>query len=201
MQITDDLRLVLPLRRDAKGEPVVLGYHTPISRETYEASYRILAATKAALFAKGTAFAADVGPQIAALRLRDEARQDARDQGDIDNEGKGRDTVAVALLADLRRLTMVMCATPTGWEPIPVDIAISRGVMDLDDWRDAEGGLVFFTCSYAMATKTTRRGISEAVAGVMGASITSLPLTEFVASLTTQTMDAPMTPAASSVPV
>ena len=145
MQITDDLRLVLPLRRDAKGEPVVLGYHTPISRETYEASYRILAATKAALFAKGTAFAADVGPQIAALRLRDEARQDARDQGDIDNEGKGRDTVAVALLADLRRLTMVMCATPTGWEPIPVDIAISRGILDLDDWRDAEGGLVF-TC-------------------------------------------------------
>ena len=52
-----------------------------------------------------------------------------------------------------------------------------------------------------IGAKTTRRGISEAVAGVMGASITSLPLTEFVASLTTQTMDAPTTPTASSVPV
>src|SRR5208337_3512803 len=144
MKIDGDLNLVLPVTFDEAGEPVLYAYHTPISRQVFEANYRILSATKAAIFGKGLVFAADVGPRIAALRLADEARQDALERGDVDEQGKPRDLSAKALIEEIKRLTTILASDTNGWEMLPVDTAISRNLMDTVDWGDAENALVFF---------------------------------------------------------
>ncbi len=200
MNLTEALNLSIPLRRAENGDVIIHGYHTPISREVFEANYRILAATKAAIFGKGIAFASDSGPRIAALRLRDEARQDALERGDLDRDGNLHDRGATALLAELKRLTMALVPTPQGWSQVPIEVAISSGAIDAEDWSEAESALVFFTCGYAMATRRDKARMARGLAGVMGSSITSLPLTEYAASLATSTQvnDTPVR--ASSIP-
>lgn len=201
MQINDALNLVIPLQRDGDGNITVYGYHTPISREVFEANYAILASTKAALFSKGLAYAADVGPRIAALKLRDEARAEAISKGDVDANGEPRIVAATALLAEMRRLTMALVPGDNGWEMIPAEIAVSRKAIDAEDWREAESGLVFFTCAYAMAPRANRAKMAEGLASVLGGLITSSPLTEYAASLRTSTQaETTAKPVASSVP-
>lgn len=190
MQINDALNLVIPLRRAPDGDILVYGYHTPISREIFEANFRALSATKAELFAKGRTYAGEVGPQIAALLLRDEAKRDAIRLGMVDAEGTPNDAGAVALLAELRRLTMVLVPSAAGWEQIPVDVAMARGNIDADDWREAESGLVFFTALYSLCPRIARPKMAEGLAERLGGSMTSLPLMEYAAFLQTLKKDA-----------
>jgi hypothetical protein len=187
VQINENLSLVIPLRRDDEGKTLVHAYHVPISREVFEANFRILAATKAELFSKGRTYASDVGPDISALLLKDEARRDAFARGDLDKDGRPNAAGADALLAELRRLTTVLAPTAAGWEQIPLERAIASNVIDADDWREAEGGLVFFTCLYSMIPRRDRAKLAEGLAERLGGSATSLPLTEFAASLPTST--------------
>jgi hypothetical protein len=185
MNITPDLKLVLPLREDAKGDPVLYAYHHPISREVFDANYRIIAATQAALFSKGLAYAAKAGPRVAALRLADEARRDAVERGDMDGNGQYRDGGAQALLAEIKRLTMVLAPGAQGWDMLPVDAAIRAGHIDSEDWREAESAVVFFTVGFWMAKRSDRASMASGIAGVMGAQITSFNATDFIASLPT----------------
>ena len=199
MQINSDLRLVLPLRTTETGDVLAWAYHTPISTQTYEANYRVLAATKAALLPRGMDFAAvQVGASIAALRLRDEARRDALERGDVRPDGEPNDSGAVALLADLQRLTMVAIPTPAGWENVPVSVAIQRGAIDQDEWREVESPIVFFTCIFHLTRRAQRARIAGMVASVMQGSITSLSLTEWTASLAQSTTDGTSVPAAAA---
>jgi hypothetical protein len=184
MQINDALNLVVPLRRDDNGEPTIYAYHTPVSKEVLDANYWVLAQTKAAIFAKGATFAADVGPCIAALKLRDEGKKYAAENGMDGDSGVG------ALLSDLHRLTMVLAPGANGWENMPVDIAVQRGLIDQEDWSEAESGLAFFTASWSMAKKADRKRMAEGLAGVLGASITSSTLMDFAASLSGSTPNA-----------
>lgn len=177
MQINDKLNLVLPLRRDAAGAISVYGYHTPISREVFVANFRMLSATKAELFAKGRTYAGEVGPQIAGLLLRDEARRDAVRIGDIEEATNA--FAAKAFFAELRRLTMVMAGSENGWEPIPLDIALSKGLIDAEDWGEAESGLVFFTALFCLCPKAARAKMMEGLAERLGGSGTALPLSEY----------------------
>ena len=194
MALTESLALVLPLAEN------IVAYHTPISREVFEANYAIIAGTKAALFGKGIAFAADSGPRIAALELREQARIKAAERGEFTPDGKPSETAATALLAELKRLTMVLCGSDAGWEQVPVQFAMDRGAIDPEDWREAESNLVFFTCAYAMASRRDKAKLARGTAGVMGASITSLPLPEFIASLPTSTATNPTSATPLSIP-
>lgn len=201
MQITPDLRLVLPVRRDENGATLIHGYHSPISREVFEANYRILSAAQAALFGKGLVFAARSGPRIAALRLLDEGRRDAAERGEFDDDGKPRDGGAGALLAELKRSTVVFVPGAQGWDQLPIDAAINARHIDIEDWREAESAIAFFTSGYAMAPRAGRQKMAEALAGVMGASITSSDAMAFGASLPRLNQAAPgAAKAASSVP-
>ena len=175
-------------------------YHTPISREVFEANYRVLAATKAAISSKGVFYQMDAGPRIASLALKDEARKDAEDRGDIDEAGKPRSDAAQALLAEIRRLTVILCPSAKGWETLPVDSAIASGKIDADDWREAESGIIFFTCLWSLASKQDRSRVAMASAGLLKGSTTSCSPSEFVASLQQSTNPTPSTAAGSAVP-
>lgn len=185
MQINSDLHLVLPLRIGEDGKPHAFAYHTPISTQVFEANYRALAATKAALFAKGPRYAFEVGAQVAALHLRDEGRRDAEERLDFDEHGKPRDGGVEALLTDLRRLTMVAVAGHKGWEEVPMPVAMQRGAIDTDDARELEHALVFFTCVYYLTPRGHRAATASVVASAAKGSITSLSPTDWIASLAT----------------
>lgn len=200
MKINEKLNLVLPVVSDDKGV-VVRGYHVPISREVFEASFRILAATKASLSSKGSYFLMDSGPRIATLTLRDEGRQDAAERGDFDAKGNPGDGGAEALLLEIKRLTTIMAPTSNGWDFLPVDTAIQQGILDEDDWREAESAIVFFTAHSALAKKADRAGVTRATTSLLKASTTSLPPMEYANSLlTSTTAEATEGKAVSSVP-
>lgn len=194
MQINGDLRLVLPLRAAENGDVLAWAYHTPISTQVFEANYRVLAATKAALFAQGARYAFEVGAQIAGLRLRDEGRKDAAEQGNVGADGTPQDAAVPALLAEIQRLTMVALPGAAGWEATPVGVALQRGALDADDWREAESGIVFFTSLWHLTARAKRPQIGGMAASMQGGSLVSLPLTEWTASLP------PLTPAGASPP-
>lgn len=146
-------------------------YHTPISREVFEANYLLLAATKSSIASKGIHYAMDSGPRIASLLLRDEARKEAQDD-------KGQ-----SFFLELARLSIVLVPTENGWEKLPVELAINSGKLDLTDWKEVESSIVFFTCYFSMARKAEREGLVRAIASLLGWSTTSLNLSEWSASL------------------
>lgn len=185
MHINSDLHLVLPLRIGEDGRPAAFAYHTPISLQVFEANYRTLAATKAALFAKGPRYAFEVGAQVAALHLRDEGRRDAAERLDIDENGDPRDGGVEALLTDLRRLTMVAVAGQQGWQEVPIPVAIKSGSIDGEDAREVENAIVFFTCVYYLTPRNHRAQIASVVASAAKGSTTSSSITDWIASLPT----------------
>jgi hypothetical protein len=202
VKIDDNLNLVLPVSFDDQGDPALYAYHTPISQAVFEANYRVLSATKFSIFRNGIHYAADLGPRIAILRLKDEGRRDALERGDVDGEGNPLDAGVEALLTDIKRLTSILAPGPSGWQMLPVGIAIKQGKIDAADWGDAENALVFFTCGYALAKRNQRKRVAEALAGILTGSITSLPPLEYCASLPKSTKEeTSASKVASSVPV
>lgn len=194
MKITADLKLVVPIYIDESGAPILQAYHVPISREVFEANYRIISATHAAIFDRGAHHAAITGPVIARLRMKDEGMADAR-MNNMTGDG-GVD----ALFAEIKRLTTILAPCSTGWDMLPVDTAIMRKDLEPEDWDEVLSKIVFFTCAYAMVTRQRRNEMAGAIAGMLAGSITSSSLTEFVAGLPRSTVAVPSIMAASSVP-
>lgn len=200
MKINESLNLVVPVRSDEKGA-ILYAYHTPISREVFETNYRILAATKAALSSKGVHYAMDAGPTIAALALRDEGRKDALERGDVDAKGNPGDGGGDALMNEIKRLTTILAPSASGWDHIPVDVAVGRDVIDADEWKEVEAKLAFFTCHYALAHKKNREAVVQATSSILEGWSTSLSITEWIVSLPTSTnKETTETKAVSSVP-
>ena len=200
MKINESLNLVIPVVSDDKG-PVIRAYHSPISKEVFEANYRILAAAKSAMTGKGLHYVMDAGPRIAALTLRDEAYKDAAERGDVDDTEKPSTNATRAFFLELKRLTVILSPTSSGFDALPVDSAISQGIIDADDWSEAESAIVFFTCHYALASKKNKPGIANATASVLQGLMTSSSVTEFADSLRNSTPAATSpAPVASSLP-
>lgn len=204
MRMSEALNLVLPI-----GD--LHAHHTPISREVFEANYRMLAATRAALSGKGVIYQMMAGPRIAKLALLDEARSDAEERGEFELDSTGKPLTndgrpvpslsrAQALLGEIQRLTVILCPGAKGWDALPVDAAIRAGHVDEEDWAEAQARLVFFTCICSMESRAERAGIAQATASLMKASITSLPPLEYAASSLGSTKVAPSTAAGFVVP-
>jgi len=191
MKVNDKLNLVIPI---TEGPPVVSAFHTPISREVFEANYRILAATKASLASKGLHYQAVTGPQIAALALKEEGRKEAEAH---DADG---DAGATQLLEEMKRLTVVLAPGDQGWDKLPVEAAINADVIDKEDWEEVAAQLVFFTCHYWLTKKSDRRGMMDTTASLLDASVTHFTVTDYCDSLRTSTKDADSTRKTSSVP-
>lgn len=177
-----------------------MAYHTPISREVFETNYRVLAATKAQLSSKGVFYQMDAGPRIASLTLKDEGIKDAEEHGSVDDKGNPLDVLTPALLAEIQRLTVVLCPSDKGFDLLPVVSAIQSGHIDAEDWQEAESAIVFFTSLYWLGAKANRVKIAEAMAGLLMGSITSSAPMEFANSLARSTQDKNSPAAASAVP-
>jgi hypothetical protein len=190
MKISDNLALTIDVG-------AVKAYSTPVSREVFEANFKIISATKAALFSGTGKSVIQVSPVIAALTLKDEGRKLADEAGDEEGDGG-----ASALIAEIKRLTVILAPGADGWDMLPVDTAIQSGAMDAEEWGEALSELVFFTVSYTLARKADRKAAAEGLCSITNLDMSSLSAEEFMASLPTSTMADP-TPkkAASSVPV
>ena len=193
MHIDDNLNLVFPIRIESHSEekgdrktdrdvPVVYAFHTPITREVFEANFRILSLAKAQIYGKGLPFAMGTGPLVASLVLKEEARRDAEER-DLPNP----DQASKALLLELKRLTMIVGPSPEGFKPLPVDAAISAGVIDPEEWEEAESMLVFFTATSSLVRRAKKREVMESAAFILGGSTTSSTCTEWAAFLRTST--------------
>lgn len=192
--INDELNLVVPVRSGDSGVSIY-AYHSPISREVFEANYRLLGAAKAALASKGVYFMMDVGPRVAALTLKDEGRKEAEEQGESGDGG------ASSLLEEIKRLTLILVPGAAGWELVPVDSALSQGAIDPEEWSEAQSAIVFFTCHCALSRKADRGKVAKATASVLKGWSTSSTATAYAASLPTSTSsEASAGKAASSVP-
>lgn len=178
----------------------VYAYHTPVSKAVFDANYRMLAATKSALASKGQHYLVTSGPRIAALTLKDEGYRDAEIRGRIDDNGQVRDDDTPAFLAELKRLTNILCPSASGWEMLPVDAAIAQEKIDIEDWEETLSAIVFFTCQWSMAKKSDRIRMGKATASLIGASTTSSPLSQFAASLPSLTPVTATPKAVSSLP-
>jgi len=198
MKIDEKRNLALPVvtekvTKKVEGKDVtedvvrVWAFHSPVSREVFEANYRILAATKSALASKGSHYLMSSGPRIAALTLKDEGRRDAADRGSFDKDGNVVDGETAAFFEEIKRLTMVLCAGAHGWDMLPIETAISSGKIDAEDWEEVASSIVFFCCHYAMARKADRETTAKATASLLGASISSSSITEFKDSLPNST--------------
>lgn len=172
--INTDLKLVVPIRDDLHA------YHHPISREVYEANFRLLRDTKVAIWGN-SAQAAFAARGDAALYLKEAGKTLALSRGEEGDSG------ASALLSEIRRLTTVVLPGPSGWEAVPVDSAVASGRLDEDDWADAEASIVFFTCVLSGTPRRDLKGMQEWAASLLGGQTTSLPPTEWAASSQTST--------------
>lgn len=198
MHINEQRNLVLPIAtekvaRKVDGKDVtedvvkLWAYHTPISKEIFDAHFRVLAATKSALDGRGPHFLMSSAPRIAALTLFDEGRKDAIVRGAVNGEGHASDDDTKALVGEIKRLTTILSPGSNGWDMLPVDAAISSEKLDMEDWEEVLSSIVFFTCHYAMSRKADRTVTARAYASLLDASITSSTLSEYAASLPNST--------------
>jgi hypothetical protein len=181
MQITDSLNLALPF-----GDGLT-AFHVPVDRAIYEAHYAVINATKAALSRKGIHYQMGSGPRIANLVLKDEGLKDAAERNSLDAKSNPVDDRTPALLAEIKRLTTILAPGAGGYESLPVDVAISQGKMDAEDWSELESQICFFTCHVMPAKKSNRASIAAATASVLNGSIEQSPNTAFAAFSQTST--------------
>lgn len=192
--ITPELKLVVPIQWNAEGEPSAFAYHTPIGTEVFEKNYRVLAATKYAIFtSKDLMYARANGPQIATLELRKAAAGEDPGDGSII-----RDTEA--FLTELTRRTLVLAPTASeGVREVPVEIALRNG-LDAEDWKEALSTLVFFTCGYSTVLRRQRKAVGDWMESALTASFTSLLPSDYLDSLPKLTPAVPSATAPSSEP-
>jgi hypothetical protein len=187
MQISSNLNLVMPIKYDDAGTPLIYAYHTPISRNTFEQNYRLIGGTLAMLQSKSVG----TNPvDVATLALKDIGRRDAREWGlpeGLDVESGG---MAVPLLAELKRLTQIVAPSPAGYITLPVDVALNTKVISAEDWDESEAALVYFTVGYSTKRRNLPR-VAEIMALDIQGSITSLLPSDWAASLAGLTMTPP----------
>lgn len=177
MKISRNLNLIIPVQTE-KWKAWI--HATPISKEVFKEHFFILSKTFSAIFSEGLGVVA--GPRIAFLMLERISRDSNAWEGD-----KG---VRNTLVNEIVRLAnLVYPVEGKGYETIPLDIALEREIVELDE---VAGELVFFTCVSSINSPDQAKGTMDVVNGIWGTQCSSLSLTEWIASLPT------LKPAASS---
>lgn len=167
--INKRLNLVLSVERLDKS--IVHVHSVPISREVYETHYTFITMVMSSMYSDD--FSPATCSRIAYHRMRElAAREENRSRfGDIDK----------TLLAEIWRLTNVLVPGDRGWETVPfyevMEGANGQGPLDLDDVREVQNYICFFT---AASWGHTSRGEREAMYEVLtryGAQITPSDVT------------------------
>jgi hypothetical protein len=170
MKIARNMNLVLSV--DTEMGAAYL-HATPISKEFYRQHFFILSKTFSAIFSEGLGVVA--GPRVAYLMLE----KICSDMKIWD----GSDGVKNTLVTEIIRLSNVVYPVEgKGWDTVPLDVAVERGVIDIDE---ALGELVFFTCVSSINKPPQAKAVMEQTNGLWGSAITSLMLMDWIASLPT----------------
>ena len=178
MRINRKLNLVVPIER---GENDTIYVHsTPLMRETFERYFLIIGKVHSQIITQ----AANVisGPKMAALMLKRVAQ--------ADGVWEGADGVKDGLMAEIDRQSSVIVPTPSGWRSVPLTVALDQGMIDADDFAEAEGKIVFFIVASAMFDRQDLPIILDGERGMTKlwhCQVSSLNSTEFATSLPTST--------------
>ncbi len=170
MKISRNLNLIIPVRTE-KGNGWV--HAMPISKEVFKEHFFILSKTFSAIFSEGLGVVA--GPRIACLMLE----RISSDMNIWDGEKGVRNTLVNEII---RLANLVYPAEGKGYDTIPLDMALERGIVEFDD---VAGELVFFTCVSLINTPEQTEQMMLAVSGMWNSRTSSLSLTEWIASLPT----------------
>ena len=170
MKISRNLNLIIPVRTE-KGNGWV--HATPISKEVFKEHFFILSKTFSAIFSEGLGVVA--GPRIACLMLE----RISSDMNIWDGEKGVRNTLVNEII---RLANLGYPAEGKGYDTIPLDMALERGIVEFDD---VAGELVFFTCVSLINTPEQTEQMMLAVSGMWNSRTSSLSLTEWIASLPT----------------
>ncbi|MEH4647763.1 hypothetical protein POY26_26770, partial [Escherichia coli] len=144
-----------------------------ISKEVFKEHFFILSKTFSAIFSEGLGVVS--GPRIACLMLE----RISSDMNIWDGEKGVRNTLVNEII---RLANLVYPVEGKGYDTIPLDMALERGIVEFDD---VAGELVFFTCVSSINTPEQTEQMMLVVSGMWNSRTSSLSLTEWIASLPT----------------
>lgn len=180
MKISKDLRLTMPVQT-SRGQAYL--YALAPSREIFDQFFVVIAKAFSRVYTDHTAFA---GPRIAAKYLRKVAAE--MSLGAPPSVKTIKDEVEDGFFGELRRLSMIVAPSASGgYEPIPLEEAISKGLLDEEETDEVENALVFFTLSWLMLKRNVREAILNHDLPLWDGQLTSLDYTAFANSLRTST--------------
>ena len=187
LKINESLKIVVPLY-DANDAIYAYVHAAPVSREVFEANWKLLSRTYVEMAQLGL-----VGARMAWLALRDTARTIAGD----DTEG---DALVKPLADEMQRLSNVILPDSSGWGTMPLVAAVAERRIDADDAREVMSAITFFTAASHMHPKAARDDFLSGGAKMWGAQTSSLNATDFAASLPTSTPAVPLTEKSNEAP-
>jgi hypothetical protein len=186
-RINEKLNLVVEIEND-NGETLYV-HSTPIMKETFKKYYLIL--TKAFNQFYSNEIGVFGAPRVAAMVIEEKAKVDGI-----------WDDVKNGLINEIHRLTNVVVLTQSGWQIIPLEVALQQKLISEDDFDLIENFLCFFTVVSTLHLQKELRPIMNIVSSMWGPRVEPLNVTEFKNGLQTltQTENTVESPTLSSIP-
>lgn len=176
MKIDRNLNLVMPIQTAKNG--VVHIHSVSISRAVFEQFYLELGKVFSQCFdSVNQAHLVLSAPQLAYPALKSIATK----AGNWDGTGG----VKFGLVNEIIRLTNILVSGEKGWESIPFDTAVKRGVLDEDDEAELLSSLVFFIAISKVAPKDLKNSFLEMAGALRNWVLSSLDATGYMNGLPT----------------
>ncbi|MGH8321582.1 MAG: hypothetical protein ACRESI_06480 [Gammaproteobacteria bacterium] len=170
-EISRRLHLVIPIQLT---KSTLYAHITPIDTTTFDTFFLPIAKTFSRIYTEGLGIVA--GPRVASKLLK----LVAEDLGTWEQVRSG-------LVAEIRRLTNILCLETAGWKLYPFEDAVRNKIIDAEDASEVENAAVFFTLISHMHKRNERELIMTPVAALWGARVELLNCTEYQSSLPTST--------------
>lgn len=172
MKINRKLNLVVPVDL-ADGESTGHVHATAVSKEVYIKHIILLGKVYSSIFSENLHCVS--GPRIAYFLLKEIAEKQ--------KIWEGIDGVNNTLINEIIRLSnLIYPVEGKGYDTMPLDVAIDKGIIDLDE---AINELVFFTC-FSAINKTYQLEVWMSTVNMLWNSVTTyLNATEYTTSIKT----------------
>jgi len=178
LKINKNLNLVVQIQTTDYGTVHI--HSTAVSREIFEQFYLELGKVFSQCFeSDNPSHVALSAPRLAYPSLKSIATQ----SGTWD----GPSGVKFGLINEIIRLTNVIYCGENGWETLPFDLAIKRGIIDEDEEAEVMSSLVFFTAISKVAPRDFRVSFLEMAGNLRHWVVTSLDCMAYQTGLPTLT--------------
>ena len=158
----------------------------PVGRPVFEAYYDVLGKVFTRCFdGQDPKHIALTAPQIAYAALKSIATESGQWEGPAG--------VKAGLINEIIRLTSVTFVGASGWDKLPMDIAVKRGILDEDNEAESLSILVFFTSISKVAPKALAGTFLEMAGSLRAWQFTSLACMAFMSSLPISIEEPPTT--------